>query len=294
MAISMAAFTVNDVLAKAVSQDMNMAQIMLVRGSFATLLVVLLAWRTGALSQLRRVLDPMIGLRVLGEVFATVAFLVALANMPIANVSAILQALPLAVTMGAALVLAEPVGWRRWLAIGTGFLGVLIVVRPGFQGFSTYSLLALACVFFCAVRDLATSRIHAAVPSIVVSIATAAAVTVMGAVLIQPFGGWTPLEAGSTAKLLGAAVLLVFGYQFIIMSMREGDISFVAPFRYTALIWAIVLGYLAFGDVPDWGMTIGATVIVGSGLYALYRERVRGAGRPAAESTSPAMAPDGL
>ena len=89
-------------------------------------------------------------------------------------------------------------------------------------------------------------------------------------------------------------MLLLIGYQFIIMSMRTGEISFVAPFRYTALLWAIVLGFLVFGDVPDGPMIVGAVIVVGSGLYTLYRERVAGRGRPAAASTSPAMAPDGL
>jgi len=107
-------------------------------------------------------------------------------------------------------------------------------------------------------------------------------------------GGWSPLRPVETGLLAGAALLLVIGYQFIILAMRIGDISFIAPFRYTALIWALALGFLVFGDVPDLAMTVGATLVVGSGLYALYRERVVGRRRPAAESTSPAMAPDGM
>lgn len=294
MAISMAGFTANDAIVKMVSDSMNMAQIMFIRGLFATLLIGVLAWHGGALRNARALLDPMVALRSASEVFATITFLVALANLPLANVSAILQALPLAVTMGAAIVFSEPVGWRRWLAIAAGFTGVMVIVRPGMEGFNAFSLSVLLCVLFCAVRDLATRRIAAEVPSMFVSTVTAAAVTVMGAGLIVPFGGWAPLDMADAALLLGAAVLLLFGYQFIIMSMRVGDISFVAPFRYTALLWAIVLGFLVFGDVPDAAMIAGATIIVGSGLYTLYRERVVGARKPAAESTGPAMAPDGL
>jgi len=92
----------------------------------------------------------------------------------------------------------------------------------------------------------------------------------------------------------GAAVLVLFGYQFVIMAMREGEVSFIAPFRYTALIWAISLSIFVFGDIPDTAMITGAALIVASGLYSLYRERLVGKGRPAAESTSPAMAPDGV
>lgn len=290
----MAGFTLNDAITKYSSQSMNMAQVMLIRGAFASLFVDLLAWQRGALVRPRSMLQPLVALRVLAEAGATVTFLVALAHLPIASVSAVLQALPLAVTMGAALVFGEAVGWRRWLAIAAGFAGVLVVVRPGFDGFSMFSLVALASVACCAVRDLATKRIPQAIPTLLVSTATALAMTVVGALLLSPMGGWTPMTGKATALLALAAVLVLIGYQFIIMAMRSGEISFIAPFRYTALLWSIVLGLLVFGDVPDMTMIIGASTIVGSGLYALYRERVVGRRRIVAESTGPAMAPDGI
>ena len=159
MMVAMIGFTLNDAITKFSSESMNMAQVMLVRGAFASVLVGLLAWQQGALARPGSMLQPLVALRVVGEAGATVAFLVALAHLPIANVSAVLQALPLAVTMGAALFFNEGVGWRRWLAIAVGFAGVLIIVRPGFEGFSVYSLLALTSVVCCAVRDLATKRI---------------------------------------------------------------------------------------------------------------------------------------
>ncbi|MBZ9871220.1 DMT family transporter [Mesorhizobium sp. BR1-1-9] len=294
MVVAMAGFTLNDAITKYSSQSMNMAQVMLIRGAFASLFVDLLAWQRGALVRPRSMLQPLVALRVLAEAGATVTFLVALAHLPIASVSAVLQALPLAVTMGAALVFGEAVGWRRWLAIAAGFAGVLVVVRPGFDGFSMFSLVALASVACCAVRDLATKRIPQAIPTLLVSTATALAMTVVGALLLSPMGGWTPMTGKATALLALAAVLVLIGYQFIIMAMRSGEISFIAPFRYTALLWSIVLGLLVFGDVPDMTMIIGASTIVGSGLYALYRERVVGRRRIVAESTGPAMAPDGI
>lgn len=294
MVVAMIGFTLNDAITKVSSESMNMAQVMLIRGAFASLFVGLLAWQRGALALPSSMLQPMVAVRVAGEAGATVSFLVALAHLPIANVSAVLQALPLAVTMGAALVFNEGVGWRRWLAIASGFAGVLIIVRPGFEGFSVYSLLALACVACCAVRDLATKRIPQAIPTLLVSTATALAMTVLGAALLSPMGGWTRMTGESTALLALAAVLVVIGYQFIIMAMREGDISFIAPFRYTALLWSILLSLFIFGDVPDLPMILGASVIVGSGLYALYRERVVGRQKTAAESAGPDMAPDGI
>ena len=294
MIVAMVGFTLNDAITKFSSESMNMAQVMFIRGAFASLFVGLLAWQRGALARPGSMLQPMVAIRVLGEAGATVAFLVALAHLPIANVSAVLQALPLAVTMGAALVFNEGVGWRRWLAIAVGFAGVLIIVRPGFEGFSVYSLLALTSVVCCAVRDLATKRIPEAIPTLLVSTATALAMTVLGAALLSPMGGWTPMTAKSTVLLALAAVLVLIGYQFIIMAMRVGDISFIAPFRYTALLWSILLGLFIFGDLPDLPMILGATIIIASGLYALYRERVVGRQKTAAESAGPDMAPDGI
>lgn len=294
MVVAMSGFTLNDAITKVASESMNMAQVMLIRGAFASLLVGLLAWQRGALALPGSMLQPMVAVRVAGEAGATASFLIALAHLPIANVSAVLQALPLAVTMGAALVFKEGVGWRRWLAIAIGFAGVLIIVRPGFEGFSIYSLLALACVACCAVRDLATKRIPQAIPTLLVSTTTALAMTMLGAALLLPMGGWTPMTGESTAFLALAAVLVVIGYQFIIMAMRVGDISFIAPFRYTALLWSILLGLFIFGDVPDLPMILGASIIVCSGLYALYRERIVGRRKTAAESAGPDMAPDGI
>lgn len=295
MMIAMAGFTLNDTLVKFASSDLNMGQIMLVRGVFASSLILLLAWRHGAFEHAGRLLRPTVLLRMVGETGATVTFLMALAHLPLANVSAVMQALPLAVTMCAALFMAEPVGWRRWSAVAIGFVGVLIVVRPGLEGFSIYALYALASVGFCVMRDLITRKIPPTVPTPLVAVTTSLSVTLTGAVLTPVFGGWRPLTIELLVVLAGAGTLLLFGYHFIIAAMRSGDISFVSPFRYTALLWALALGYLVFGDVPDLAMIVGSAVIVASGLYMLYRERIVGRHAVAAGSrTLPAAAPEGL
>jgi len=275
MAGAMAAFTLNDTITKAVSSELNIGQIIVVRGLFAMVLVAAFAAWRGALRPLRTLLISPVGLRVIGEIGGTLSFLSAIAHMPLANAIAILQALPLVITLGAALVFGEPVGWRRWLAIAAGFVGVLVIVRPGTAGFNEFSLLALSAVAFCTVRDLATRKIPAKIPSLFIALLTTVTVTTAGAVVIHPLGGWTPPSGSAVGMLAVAAVLLLIGYQCIISALRTGDISAVAPFRYTALIWAMLLGYLAFDDRPDRYMLIGAAIIVGSGLYALYRERVR-------------------
>lgn len=293
MVIAMAGFTINDAITKMMLETMELGQILLIRGLFASVLILGLAWSSGALAQIRNLRHPIVVLRTLCEAGATVTFMAALAHMPLANISAVLQMLPLAVTMGAALFFGEKVGWRRWLAICVGVSGVMVIVRPGFDGFSIFSLLALVTVMFSTARDLITRLIPQNIPSMQISSVTAIAITIVGGTIVAT-GSWTPVSAGDLGLLACAALLLIIGYQCIIMATRQGDISMVAPFRYTALVWALVLGYVVFGDIPDMAMFIGAGAIVLSGLYAFYRERKLGRGMPAAESTGPGMGPDGL
>jgi drug/metabolite transporter (DMT)-like permease len=291
MAVAMAGFTMNDTITKVVSSEMNFGQVMLVRGLFAMVLIAALAFHQRAVRPLRTLMVKPVALRVVGEVGATISFLAAIVHLPLANTAAILQALPLAITLGAALMFGEPVGWRRWLAITAGFIGVLVIVRPGVEGFNQLSLLALTSVMFCAVRDLATKRIPAQIPSLFITLLTTVTVTTAGAAILVPLGGWTPPSSRMLGLLALAAVLVLIGYQCVIMALRTGDISAVAPFRYSALLWAMLLGYLVFGDVPDAMMMTGATIIVLSGLYAFYRERKRH--RPVAAGAS-GLPPDGL
>jgi len=291
MFVGMAGFTMNDAITKSVSSEMNFGQMMLVRGLIAIVLIATLAWHQGALRPLRTLLVKPVALRVAGEVGGTVSFLAAIVHLPLANTSAIFQVLPLAVTLGAAMLFGEPVGWRRWLAIATGFAGVLIIVRPGVAGFNQYSLLALVAVVFCAGRDLATRQIPAQIPSLFITLLTTAVVTATGAAIIMPLGGWAPPSPRALSLLTLAAVLLLIGYQCVIVALRSGDISAVAPFRYSALLWAMLLGYLVFGDVPDAMMVTGASIIVLSGLYAFYRERIRH--RPVAADAS-GLPPEGV
>ncbi|MGB8816425.1 MAG: DMT family transporter [Rhizobiaceae bacterium] len=275
MAISMAGFTINDTFVKLASAELNAGQIMFVRGFMASVMIFLLCWKTGDLRPPRLLLNRAVLGRSIGEMLATVTFLTGLAHMPIGNASAILQALPLAVTMAAALVLGEPVGWRRWAAIIAGFIGVMIIVRPGAEGFNGWSLMILACVFFAAGRDIFTKSAPAEIPSAFISLSTSTLITITGLALIVPFGGWAPLSLKMVAWLAAAAFFILFGYLYVIKSMRTGEVGFIAPFRYTSLLWALALGFLVFGDVPDFWMIIGATIVVASGVYTFHRERIR-------------------
>jgi drug/metabolite transporter (DMT)-like permease len=164
-------------------------------------------------------------------------------------------------------------------------------VRPGLAGFNQFALLALLSVAFCALRDLATRKIPAQIPSLFITLLTTITVTSAGGLIFIPLGGWTPPSTHSLGLLAFTSVLLLIGYQCIITALRTGDISAVAPFRYSALLWAMLLGYVVFGDVPDAMMVTGASIIVVSGLYAFYRERIR---HRALAAESSGLPPDGL
>ena len=190
---------------------------------------------------------------VLGRSAAEVAsffpFILALTHLPLANVTAILQALPLTITAAGAIFLGERVGWRRWTAIGIGFLGVLLIVRPGGADFNAWSLVALSATLMITARDLITRRLSPEVPSLKVAIFTAAGVTVLGLVLSLRVP-WQPITGGQGGLILGAAAFVFGGYLFSILAMRVGEVAAVTPFRYTALIWGLLLGLVVFGEWP--------------------------------------------
>ncbi|SEM00077.1 S-adenosylmethionine uptake transporter [Roseovarius azorensis] len=269
---AMAAFTVNDAMIKGLAGQIPVFQVMFLRGVLTTLLVGVIAWRMGALARrLPRADWGPVFWRMVGEIGSAYFFVTALFNMPIANISAIMQALPLTITLAAALFFREPVGWRRMSAIMAGFVGVMLIVRPGTDGFNVYSVYGLAAVAFVTLRDLATRRLSRDVPSMLVTLITS--FCIMAAFgLASLTGEWATLDMRSVALIAGASVMIIGGYLCSIMVMRVGEISFVAPFRYTSLLWALILGWLIFGDWPQTITLIGAAIVVASGLFTLYRE----------------------
>jgi drug/metabolite transporter (DMT)-like permease len=287
MATAMASFACSDALSKSVISVMNAGEIMLLRGILTSVIVYLLARRSGALRSYRVIFQPMILLRVVCEALAAVTYITALGMMPIANASAIIQALPLAVTLGAAVFLKEPVGWRRWSAIMVGFAGVLIIVRPGPEGFTPAALIVIASMFITAARDLSTRCVDKSVPSLMVTVCTAIGVSVVGGVLIAPLGGWRPVSPNSMLHLALASVMVLAGYQTAILAMRTGDIAFVAPMRYLSLIFAALLGFVFFAETPDRWTIVGAAIVIASGLYTFYRESRRRSARKLAQRSDP-------
>jgi drug/metabolite transporter (DMT)-like permease len=274
MMLSMAGFVLNDTAMRYLSSDMPMFQAIFLRGVFATVLIGMLAWRQNALwYPLSWPNRRVVGLRVVGEIGATICFITALFNMPIANATAILQAMPLAVTLAASLFLGEAVGWRRYSALLIGFSGVLLIVRPGSDGFTIYSVYAMISILFLVLRDLTTRKLSIGVPSMFVALISSVAITLMGGILSLTTA-WAPVSMVQMTLLAMAAVFVIVGYLFGIMTMRVGEVGFISPFRYTILIWAIVTGIVVFGDIPDAMTLLGSLIVVLTGLYTFYRERL--------------------
>lgn len=268
------AFTINDTFMKGLAGDIPLFQALLIRGTGTVICLAILAHFLGQLDFSQSKRDwGMIITRALAEVGGAYFFITALFNMPIANATAILQALPLTVALAGAVFLREALGWRRVLAILIGFIGVLLIVRPGSDGFNIYSVYALLAVVCVTVRDLAVRRMSRRVPSVFVALVAAFFVAGAGGIvtLTQP---WVPVDRHAGVLLLGATGFVIFGYVFSVAAMRTGELGFVAPFRYASLIAALILGWFVFGDWPRNLTLVGAFIVVATGLFTLYREQV--------------------
>jgi len=278
MVLAMAGFAISDMLLKLAGQTLPIGEIIFIRGLFASTLVILLATVTGAMARGLKYLHSekrqLIGLRTVAEVGATVCFLSGLVRLPFADASAIAQFVPLAVTAAAAIFLAEPVGWRRWCATFVGFIGVMIIIKPGTSAFDPAALWILGSMVFVVTRDLTTRQIGAEVPSLFLISISAVAVMISGLGFL-PFETWQRPAPEQLALIFGSAVGVLAGYYFVIMAMQSGEIAVVAPFRYAIIIYAIAIGIVVFGERPPLSTYIGVAIVIAAGLYTLHRERVR-------------------
>jgi drug/metabolite transporter (DMT)-like permease len=284
MVAACSCFILNDTCVKLASEDVTVPQVIVLRSLIALPLVALFCWWSGLLSNLLAIGDRYLWLRTLGEIGGTATYLSALARLEIANITAIAQLTPLAVTGGAAVFLGEKVGIRRWSAIAIGFLAVVLVIRPGMQGFNAWSLLALISVGFVVIRDLSSRAMPHQIHPLTVTIVSLATLVGLGLAML-PLEPSKPLTLRAIGLCCGSAISLSAAYALIVDAMRHGEISVVAPFRYVFLIWAIVIQIVVFTTLPDALTLIGSAVLVATGLYTVYRERrVKG---PSATLTGP-------
>jgi|TARA_B110000090_G_scaffold189315_1_gene220245 drug/metabolite transporter (DMT)-like permease len=276
MVLSMAGFAIEDMLIKYIALEMPTGQFLMLIGAGGALIFTLMAWRQGQAVLSADFLRPTIIIRNLGEVIGTLGFVTALVLTPLSSASAILQATPLAVTLGAALFLREAVGWRRWSAILIGFCGVVAVIRPGLEGFQPASLFAVLGVIGLATRDVATRATPATISSLVLSAHGFGMLVPAGAFLLWISGGAVAPSAQGYGLLFTALIIGVSAYYALTLSMRLGDVAVVTPFRYVRLVFALFIGVTVFDEQLDAWTLGGAAIIILSGLYTFFRERQLG------------------
>ncbi|MEO1676597.1 MAG: DMT family transporter [Pseudomonadota bacterium] len=273
MVVAMAFFALADLAIKLSAGSLDQAQVIFILGASGFVTFAGLAMLRGERLLTPLALHPAVLARNVSEILGSTMMVIALATTPLIIVGAILQAAPLTVMAGAALLLKEPVGWRRWLAASVGFAGVLVVLRPWEAGIAPGALLAVGAMVCLSGRDLFNRMAPRELPTLVLAAHGLAFIGALGVIwslagpgqLLPPDPPW-----GIIAMLMICGTVAYFT---ITASVRAAPVSVVAPFRYSRLLFLAALGILVLGERPDWSLAAGATLIIGSGLYVLHRER---------------------
>jgi len=274
MMASMAAYLVNDTLVKFAGQTVAPAQLIFVRGLMAFAFILLAARLTAAPIRLAHCNNRWVIARALIDAGATFAYLTSLLHLPIANATAINMAAPLFIAVLAVVLLGERAGWVRWLTIAAGFVGVLLIIQPRSEGFNAFSVLCLFATLLHAFRDLVTRRIPPGIASFTITLASLSTVLVIAGLSLLILG-WKPLSAREFGLLAAASVFLAAGYHLVTLAARAGDLTVIAPFRYSGLIFALVAGAAIWGEVPNALGWLGIALLIAAGLWLLREERAR-------------------
>ncbi|MGL4324830.1 MAG: DMT family transporter [Beijerinckiaceae bacterium] len=267
-------FVIGDTLVRLTAATLPTGEIMVLRGLISISLVLLIMAFTGTLRDMRGIAKPVVLARSVVESLITASFITALPHLPLADVTSIVSAAPLVMTAIIVILGLEIVGWRRWLAIIVGFVGVLFVMQPSAQGIGWPALMLLGCTILIAVRDLITRQAGAGISTMTMTLGTTVSVTVVG-LIMGWFEKWTMPGATESTWIICAAVLVAAGNFFIIRAMRGTDVSVVMPFRYASILNSTVLGFFVWQELPNGWAIIGAGLIISSGIYTIWRERVR-------------------
>jgi len=273
---SMAAFAMEDMFIKSMSRGIPVSEVLVFLGLGGMIAFGIMTYvQRGTLAPLvhRDMRSPIMLWRNASEAVAAMFFITALSLVPLSTVAAVFQATPLAITAGAALFLGEQVGWRRWSAIGIGFIGVLIIIRPGSDTFQLAALLPLGAVITIAVRDLLTRQMDPSIPSVSVAFYGFASVIPAGLLLAPINDPFVMPQGVEWAFMLGAVICGVSGYYAIVQAMRIAETAIIMPFRYMRLIFSMILGMLIFAERPDSWTYLGAAVVIGTGIYMFLREQ---------------------
>jgi drug/metabolite transporter (DMT)-like permease len=274
MVLAMALFAANDAGTKYAVKTIPVSEVLVVRGGFALVFLSLVLWWRGELRDAPKIFDWQVSLRGFAEAANGVLLISALAFIPLGNVITIIQLVPFIMTIIAAVSLGENVGWRRWIAVGAGFVGVIFVVKPATGAFEMASLFALTATFTILLRDMLARSIGARVPAFIVALGSILAGIAVG-IAGSFFQQWQAPDAMTLVSCLASGVCLVLAQYFIVLAYRGTELSAVAPFRYSIVLFAVIYGFAFFREVPDTWSFIGMAIMVLAGLYMLHREAMR-------------------
>lgn len=270
MLVGVALLSLNDALIKSLTSNYPVGQLLFIRGIFVFPWIILLALLQGGLHRLRVRSIKGQALRGVCVIASAFLFVNGLVHLPLADAIAITFTGPLFITAMAPLVLGEQVGWRRWMAVLAGFAGVLFMVRPGGEAMQWAVLFPLGAALFGGTRDLITRHISQTENTVSVLLVTTSFVMLAG-LTTAPFG-WAPLQTQDLGTFAASGMLVAGAHYLMIEAFRQGEAALVAPFKYTSIVWAVLFGYLIFGDLPDGWTLFGAGLVIFAGLYILHRE----------------------
>jgi len=274
MILAMAGFAFEDLFIKLLSTYFPISEVIIILGFTGTFIFFIIALLQNAPIIHKDLLNKHVIIRTICELLGAVFFVTAIALTPLSSATAILQIAPLLVTIGAVIFFKEKVGWRRWTAVFIGFIGVLLIVRPGFEGFMPASIFAILGSVFLAARDLATRAMQVKLPSVTIALYAFIAFGISG-ILIIPFN--SPMVIPTSNQIIyfiGASAFGVIAYYSLVISSRIGEMSVISPFRYSRIVFAMLLAIIILDENPDGLTLIGASIVVASGLYTFVRETV--------------------
>lgn len=272
MLAAMALFIFGDAIMKLSAASVPTGESIFLRGLIAVSIIWTLVLRSSAIHSVKDALSKYMLLRAAGDTGGAVFFQTALGRLPFADVTAVLQINPLVVTAAAAIFLDEKVGWRRWTATALGLCGALLIIKPGSSAFNPWSLLLILAVLSATLRDLATRKIAPETPSLLI-IAVSATIITLSGIAHAPFETWIAPGLWMLLKFAAAAIFMLLAQFCVVTSIRTGDISAVVPFRYSAILWSLLISYAVWGDVPDRWTLLGIFIIASAGLYVFFREQ---------------------
>ena len=273
MMMSMACFAVEDTFIKLLSARLPATQILFSIGFGGALITLVLAIVLNVNLADKILLNKHVISRTIADLFGALSFTSAMVLIPMSLLASILQATPLFVTLGAAILLGEKVGWRRWSAIFIGFLGVIIILQPGYGSFQLASLLGLAAVLCLALRDVITRDMATEIPTLTVTFYACLAMGSAGFIAYPFFGPPIMPTTYEAIILICAAIIGLTGYFLLVLATRKGDVSVIAPFRYSRLLFSLGLASLILGEKLTLPILLGGLLVVSSGIYTFGRER---------------------